>query len=605
MFARLASGASFESAQAELSTVGRLPTPVAPEPGEQIRLRVIPYAKAFTGEVDSWMVGLILFLVTLLLIPPCANIAILVYARTVTRQAEFAARFVLGASRTNIVTQLFVEILVLAVGASVVALFVARLVVWLMLENMRGRGGSVPFWMEFGLSTKTILFVAGLAVLAALIAGAVPALQATGRRMQSGLKSMAGQTRLRLGATWTALVVVQVAFSFALLPTSVEMTWGTLRSAFLGPGFAAGEYLTARLEMNPAGAGGQSDSRAIEARFADRQGELLRHLEAEPGVSGVTASSRVPGEEPWARIELEETHSKESSEPIISVGTGRLSRVNHVDDAFFEVFEIPILTGRGFEPADFQPDPTAVIVNRSFVLDVLGDGNPLGRRIRYRFLSDGASPNASPESWYEIVGVAGDLQVNSSVQTVYHPAPRVREAAVSLALRIRSDPTTAAGRLREVTWAIDPDLRVESIRRLDEIYRQQAVGNYMGASALVAGTVSVLLLSAAGIYALMSFTVNQRRREIGIRSALGAQPRRLLAGIFARALGQVGAGAFGGVLVALLIGHYLPLEEAGGWEVPGVLPAAVALIVTIALLALLGPARRGLRVQPIEELRES
>ena len=126
----------------------------------------------------------------------------------------------------------------------------------------------------------------------------------------------------------------------------------------------------------------------------------------------------------------------------------------------------------------------------------------------------------------------------------------------------------------------------------------------MGAFALAAVTLSVLLLSAAGMYALMSFTVSQGRREIGIRSALGAQPRRLLAAIFGRALGQVGAGALGGVLAALLLGYYLPIEEMGGWDVPGVLPAAAALMIAVGLLAAVGPARRGLRIEPTEALRD-
>ena len=130
------------------------------------------------------------------------------------------------------------------------------------------------------------------------------------------------------------------------------------------------------------------------------------------------------------------------------------------------------------------------------------------------------------------------------------------------------------------------------------------MGNYLGASALVTVTLSVLLLSAAGMYAFMSFTVNQRRREIGIRAALGAQPQRLLAGILGRALGQVAVGALGGVLVALLIGYYLPVEQMGGWDVPGILPGAAALMIVVGLLAVVGPALRALRVDPTEALRD-
>ena len=212
-------------------------------------------------------------------------------------------------------------------------------------------------------------------------------------------------------------------------------------------------------------------------------------------------------------------------------------------------------------------------------------------------------PEAEP--WYEIVGVAADLRASAALPAIFHASALAHMQSVSLSLRLGPDRETMADRLREITASVDPRLRVGRVRFLDEIYDEQAVGNYMGASALIAATVSVLLLSAAGIYAFMSFTVNQRRREIGIRSALGAQPRRLLAGIFGRALGQVGIGAAGGVVVALLLDYYLPVRDLGGWKVPGVLPAAAGLMILIGVLAVVGPALRGLRIDPIEELKES
>lgn len=602
VFARLGAGATIEQAQAELRGVGRVERrwEAADAPAREVALRVVPYATAFTGEVAPWMASLALVCFALLLVPPCINVALLVYARTVTRQGEIAARCALGASRFHIVSQLFLEILVLAAGAGVIALGAARLVVRVIVADLEARGNSVPFWMEIGSSPRTALLVGALAVVAALLAGAVPALQATGSRMQSGLRSLGGQTPVRLGPVWTSMIVLQVACSFALLPTSVEMTWGTLRSGLLGPGFPADEYVTARLETE-----------------ADRQAELVRHLTAEPTVASVTLSSSVPSEEPWLRIETEGAESARSAaaaspadpieapSPALEIGGDRVVRVNHVDEAFFDVFEIPRLAGRAFGPADFAPGANAVLVNRSFVSDVLGGGNPLGRRIRYRSGDrEAAASETRPDRWFEIVGVVADLEKHASDQTVYHPAPPGQAPAVSLALRVRSDPTAAADALREVAWRLDPALRVSRVQPLDSIYRQHAVGNYVGAAGLVAATLSVLLLSAAGIYALMSFTVNRRRKEIGIRAALGARPWRLVAAIFGRAMGRIGLGAAGGVAVALVVGYLVPVADMGGWEVPGVIPSAAAFVGLIALLALLGPARRSLRVDPVQELRE-
>jgi len=139
---------------------------------------------------------------------------------------------------------------------------------------------------------------------------------------------------------------------------------------------------------------------------------------------------------------------------------------------------------------------------------------------------------------------------------------------------------------------------------LDQVLRTIQQGNDLAAYLLGAVTLSVLLLSAAGMYALMSFTVARRRREIGIRSALGAQPTHLLAGIFKRALIQVTVGAGAGTLAAALLSSYLPIEEMGGWNVPGILPGATTLMIVVGVLAAIGPARRGLRIEPTEALRE-
>lgn len=634
VFARLAPGISLESAQAELTTLGVLPPdeaalPRAGIPGAELKLQanVVPYTFAFTGSSDRgetrWFVRLILLLVTFLLVPPCANVAILVYARTITRQDEFAARYALGASRGRIVGQLFVEMLVLAQGAACMALLIVGLSLrWAETNLVTYSSSGLPFWMDFSLSVRAVLFASALAVVAALIAGLLPALKATGRQMRSGLHSLGNRTGLQLGRTWAVLVVVQVALSLAALPAAVEIGWGTIRKGALGPGFSAEQYLAARLTMDPetttrAADGGDAaarDDQRFVARFAARQNELVRRLEADPGVLGVTIAS-LPGDEPWQGIEIEPSEipkdsvgseGQEDASPQESIFAARsLARVNQVDDAFFEVFDIPLLSGRGFEAADFDAERNAVIVNRAFVLQTMGSRNPLGRRLRY--VPDGgdeAVAGAEMPAWLEIVGVVEDRPGNVDRGTVYRPVAAGLIHPTNLSLRLASDQAQAVTRLREITTALDPTLRLDAIQGLDEMYREKAVGNNAGAFSLAAVTLSVLLLSAAGMYALLSFTVNQRRREIGIRSALGAQPRRLLANIFGRALGQFAIGSALGVGVALLLDHFIPAEMVGGWNVPGVIPAAAALMLLIGGLAAVGPARRGLRVEPIEELRE-
>ncbi len=603
VFARLAPGVSLDVAQAELTTRGLLPPAVAPTGGDPRRPRVVPYTFAFTDDVEpgelAWQQRLILLVVTLLLVPPCLNIAILIYARTVTRQEEFAARYALGASRGRIVAQLCVEVLVLSSVAGVIALVLTRPILTQIGEIIRRvpeLGGSLPFWVTFEFSWRAALFVATLTVLAALIAGLVPALQATGRVLPTALRALSSRTSIPLGATWTVLIVGQVGVALAGLPTTMELAWGHLRPAVLGPGFEAREFVTAQLAVDPARVpAAEADLSAFAARVHMTRAEFVRQIDATPGISAVTLAAALPGAEPVAFVEIDEG----------AAGARRVwrseFRTNQVDQAFFAVFAAPLLAGRAFDGRDFGAAGTA-IVDQTFARGVVGEENPLGRRIR---LAPG--PGAAAGPWHEIVGIVADRPANTSQGRMYLPVRRGAGEPVSplyLAVRAGSDPGAISRRLQEIGTGLDPALRLDDVRRLDEVYAETQIVSTLTASALAVVTVSVLLLSAVGLYALMSFTVARRRREIGIRTALGARPGRMLASIFARALWQIAAGVLVGVTAALVLHRRLNIEVEGGWHIPGILPAAAICIVMIGLLSAAGPARRAVRVNPTEALRD-
>jgi ABC-type antimicrobial peptide transport system permease subunit len=207
------------------------------------------------------------------------------------------------------------------------------------------------------------------------------------------------------------------------------------------------------------------------------------------------------------------------------------------------------------------------------------------------------------DRWYEVVGVVGNLPVTTEARVAYHAAAPGQIHPAHLQLRRRGDPAGLAERLRDIAASVDPTLHVDEIRSLAEIYREHRFGDNLGAITIGAVTGSLLLLSAAGLYALMAFTVAQRRREIGIRSALGAQPGQLVAAVFRRAFWQIGAGSAAGILAAYLVGRYVPIEQIGGLPIPGILPGAAALMLLVGVLAALGPAQRGLRIDPTEALR--
>jgi predicted permease len=606
VFGRLAPGATLARANAEVSALGILPPAVRgahngagavdarPNP-TATGARVVPYTFAFTGDFEPGELGLLWsmssLLLVLLLLPPCANIAILNYARTVTRQQEFAARFALGGSRARIVRQLFIESLVLTAAAAGVALLILRVVSVVAAERLQSIPGGPPFWMTFGVSYRTLLFVIFLAFAGAALSGLLPALQATGRLARLGADALAARTSMRLGATWTALVIAQVAFSVGVLPLAAELAWGTVRAGVVGPGFAAEEFATARVAV-------EGDT----APVANRQREVLRRLLAEPGIAGVATALRPPGEEPWVFVDIEGIDVP--TEVLNGRPPGFLARFNEVDTAFFDLYQVPGLAGRRFTAGDGAAATDAVIINRNFAETIAPGGNALGRRFRYVRAADGEWLHGPQvDRWYEVAGVVANLPMNTDARLAYHAAAAGQIRPAHWQFRLRGDPQHFAQHLRDVVASVDPAMHVDEVRTLAEIYRQHRFGDNLGALTIAAITGSVLLLSAAGLYALMAFTVAQRRREIGIRSALGAPPRNLMAAVFRRAFWQAGAGAAAGMVAAALVRSYVPIEQVGGLSIPGILPCATAFMLLVGVLAALGPARRCLRIDPTEALR--
>ena len=214
------------------------------------------------------------------------------------------------------------------------------------------------FWMTFDIWYRTLLFVSGLAVAGAAVSGLVPALQATGLLARLGAGALAGRTSLRLGATWTTLVIAQVAFSVGVLPLAAELAWGTLRTGAIGPGFAAEKYATARVALeggrfvldapdvpDVSAAPRQAASEPEAARrqravlFGNRQRELARRLLADPGILGVAAALRPPGEEPWVFADIEGRDAP--TEALNGRLPGFAARLNQVDASFFEIYQVP------------------------------------------------------------------------------------------------------------------------------------------------------------------------------------------------------------------------------------------------------------------------
>jgi putative ABC transport system permease protein len=340
----------------------------------------------------------------------------------------------------------------------------------------------------------------------------------------------------------------------------------------------------------------------------------------DPAVMDVTYSLIDAGQE-WA-MALEAEGRPVPKEPVrynIADGSrlGQLVRYNRVATNFFAAFDVPVLIGRHFTSADVHTN--RVLINRKLAETIFGNDNPVGRHVKYvgrsreAFVDDdfgdriaGMPPAVPLEQWFEIVGVVPDFPVNEidAKERIYHPAAVGELFPMRIAIRVRStDPLTFAGRLRAIAAAVNPGLAPRDITTTALIVEREQ-GIFRIAGITVGGAMlSVIILSAAGIYSLMSFTVAKRRREIGIRAALGANRNRLLLGIFSRALAQLGAGAALGALGAIGLDRILEGDMLTGQRIATV-PLVAIVMTTVGVLASIGPARQGLSIQPTEALRE-
>lgn len=590
IFGRLAPGASMAAAQAEFDVIAARMTANHPDTHRDLRLQVTPYARPATSGGEAMVIRNILYgvnvLFVLLLAIICANVGTLVFARTATRGWEIAVRNALGAGRRRIVAQLFIEALVLAGLAAVVGLFVARVALGTGLGMLTG-SEALPFWIDASLSWTTVLYAGLLTLVGAAIVGVLPALRVTRGNLQDALREGGSRATLKFGGFWTSVIVLQVAITVAFLPIAAGGAFESNRFNQRAQGIGAEHYLVAGLALDREDHA--MDSATFAGRTSARLAELEQRLAAEPGVEQVTFADRLPVEDQFKyRIEVDTVGGAPS--------TGlRTSTLVHVSRNYFGAFGSTIVAGRDFALPEYESS-RAMIVNESFVTHVLGGRNPIGQRIR---IVGGEVESVAGDEWYEIVGLVRDfgwqLPLPHEQSAMYRPSQPVVGRAGQLALRVR-EPEGFTPRLRAIAAEVDPTLRLTSVHLLSEAGGGEAEINW--ALTGVAWLVSfiVLLLSASGIHALMSFIVSRRTREIGVRVALGAHPRRIVTGIFGRALLQVGLGIVVGSAVWVLAGIDSTRQAM-------LLVGANAVMLVAGITACWVPLRRALKVHPTEALR--
>ncbi|HEX8210063.1 MAG TPA: ABC transporter permease [Longimicrobium sp.] len=619
VFGRLAPGATLGDAQAELAALGRRAARELPGTHEHLQPQVMPYAQMFVGG-STFAVIQILPLMLLVLV--CGNVALLLFARAATRESEIIVRSALGASRRRIVVQLFAEALVLGGVGAAAGLAAAHLALrqW-GLPFLEADMGQVPFWYDPRLSPSTALYACALTLLGAAIAGALPGLKITrglGSRLRAGTAGGGGP---RFGGVWTAVIVAQVAVTVAF-PGIVLMELRELqRLQSYDVGFPADEYLAVSLAMETPPGADSATVAAHRTRFVTVLETLRERVAAEPGVAGVTFADQLPlTNYADLRIALDDSASVAAPSAPAGEPAGQRpllsTKIARVDLSYFDVLGAPILAGRGFQGADLAPGAGVAIVDQGFVDQVLLGRNPIGRRVRIGVggtRPDG--PGADSLPWHEIVGVVKELGMVGATESgrgsgLYLPATPGSGFPPVMMIHAQGDPMALVPRLRAIAGTLDPTLRLSELQRVDQVTSPilWVVGMFLRATLVM--TAVALLLSLAGIYAVLSFTVARRTREIGVRVALGANRRRILTAMFRRPLTQVGLGvAAGASLIAA--GAVILTRSAAFASAPSalsvghvaLLAAYAAFMLGVCLLACVVPTRRALGVEPMVAMR--
>ena len=605
VFGRLSPGASMEEAQVEVEVTARRLATDLRETHEHLQPFVRSYATFFGDPGSSYALMRSFNVFALLLVVLLSsNVALLLFARAATRETEIVVRSAIGASRMRIVAQLFAEALVL--GGVAAALGLTAVGITLRVAGREffemQEGGAVAFWIDPKLSLPTILYAIVLTVVAAAVAGIIPGLKVT-RGIGTRLKQGSAGSGLRFGGIWTAVIIAQVAVTVAV-PAAIFIEQGELRriESYDG-GFKTEQYLALRLEKPSEGDGIDT------ARYVAAAGALRQRLLSEPGVSGVTFASHLP------RLGHPESEIELSDESGAAVAVPKRVDIARVDPSYFDALDAPVRAGRGFREGDGADGAPVVIVDQGFVDQVLGGRNALGRQLRLP-PTDGA-PVGEERPWFEIVGVVKDLGMSAVWERepaagVYFPI-RLGQGPLQMIVHARAgDPLALAPRIRTLSMAVDPTLRLAEIQRLDAVADPILWILRLWLRMTAALTGIAVLLSLAGVYAVLSFAVSRRTREIGVRVALGASNRSVLTAIFRRPLTQVAVGvAVGTLLVGVVVTLLAAPPDSALADTPvaasalqvAMLIGYAAMMFGVCMLACIVPTRRALRVQPTEALR--
>ena len=581
---RLKPGVTIDQAQAELDMISQRLSQSYAETNTGWGVKLTNLRARLVGNLRTSLF-ILLGAVALVLLIACANVANLLLARAAFRQKEIAVRTALGASRLRIVRQLLTESLLLSVVSGFIGLLLS---IWLTSLLIAINPPNSPRFDEIGFDANVFLFTLAVTIFTAFLFGLAPALQLSRPAMNETLKEGGRQGSFARNRTGSVLMVTEIAFSFMLLVGAGLLIKSFVRLSEIDPGFNPDNVLTMRMTL-PSGKYKQGEPRA------QIYSQILESVKSTPGVESAGATLSLPlGGDTYqvGRSVIREGRPETPNEATNAMFVA-------VTPDYFRTLQIPLKSGRLFVDTDNFQSPKVIIINERMARELWPGENVIGRNIKV--WRDEKFPR-------EIVGVVGDVKpsLDEEARTqMYVPyAQDGTWGSLSLAVRTNGEPTALSGAVRNAVRSVEKGVPLYNLKTMDDVVATSAAPHRTPMLLFTAFAGVAMLLAMLGIYGITTYYVTQRTHEIGIRMALGAQLRDVLRLVLSRGmlLAVVGVGV--GLVGAFLLTRFLTTMLFGVQPVDPLTFGAVSVVlIAVALIACLIPARRATKVDPVIALR--
>jgi predicted permease len=600
VLARLKPAATRAQAQSELDGIAKRLEKTYPDTNEKRGIELSPLSVETFGQISAAL-RILMVAVGFVLLIACTNVANLLISRSEVREREIAVRSALGAGRGRLWRQLITESCVLTSLGALAGLALTHFAVRALVA---ASPVTLPTFVRPGINLSVLLFTMACAIACGLLLGLAPVIHARTAQLAESLKDASrGSSSARSQRLRGALVVVEVSAAVVLVIGAGLMIRSVQKLTAIDPGFDAASMLTLNVntprvpaEAAPAVTpGGPPAAPAPPPPLVVPSLQMLERVRAVPGVAAASLATDVPlGGSSSAVFYSAEGDSTSGAQ------TMPRAYVHAVTPEFFSTTGIPLRAGRSFDQVEMTPGSTAVVVSENLARRFWANGDPIGKRIKFGNAS-------SPSPWLTIVGVVGEVKYRGLPQNPTADPdlylPFTDRPGQALVIRTSVPPDSIASSIRAAIRGLNPGMVVFSVRTMDTLVAAQTAPSRFTTWLLGLFAVTALALAAIGLYGVMSYLVTQRRREFGIRLALGAGPREIVGLVLKNGARMVGLGLVIGIAGSLLLSRVLGTFL---FEVRAADPAswlAVGLLGSVALVACYVPALRATRVDPVIALR--